>query len=156
MSTRYSNSPELHLQIAESRYPRLFFLALVVLQFFNLWLLQRASLPAGALALLVLLLLALLTHAARHSWQRQLPQLHWRRGQWWIEVAGERRDIEILRWHLLPWLTYLAWREEEAGSPAERAPAAGGRRDALWLFADSAPRDGLRRLRVRLTLQRAV
>jgi hypothetical protein len=42
----------------------------------------------------------------------------------------------------LPWVIYLVWRE----------PPGGARRRA-WLFSDCAPKEGLRRLRVRLRLQ---
>ncbi|MFV8816346.1 protein YgfX [Haliea sp. E17] len=147
MSATFSTSPELRLRIAESRYPRLFFLALAGLQLANLLLLARAGVAPTAIAGLGLAQLLLFTAIARdYSRRRQrLPGLYWRQGQWWIQREGEGRQfIQPLHWHCLPWCTWLAWREE------------GGGREALWLFADSAPRDGLRRLRVRLTLQRAV
>lgn len=146
MSATFSNSPELRLRIAESRYPRLFLLVLVCLHLANLCLLGRSGASGWALAALCLTSLACYCVAALQyrRRRRQRRVLGWRQGQWWLAGESGPRPIEPLRWHCLPWCTYLAWREAD------------GRRGDLWLFADSAPRDEQRRLRVRLTLQRAV
>ncbi len=154
MSATYSTSPELHLPIAESRYPRLLAAIFLCLQLAGLGLLARSEAwlwmlaVSGLLALLLAPCGGLLLTASSFTRRADRPaaprSLHWRQGRWWLESAGHRRGIVPLRWHCLPWCTYLAWRED------------GGGRGEVWLFQDSAPRDDLRRLRVRLTLQRGV
>jgi hypothetical protein len=75
---------------------------------------------------------------------RPLPAgsaLSWCAGRWQLHRAGEVRELTLLRGHCLPLVTFVAWRE------------AGGVRGRAWLFADSAPREQLRRLRVRLVLE---
>lgn len=68
----------------------------------------------------------------------------WHRGVWTLEQNGKCRAVTILAGStFLPWLIYLAWRD-----------CAGQGSGAVFLFADSAPADDLRRLRVRLTLER--
>ena len=66
----------------------------------------------------------------------------WHAGSWWLELDGQRESISPERWHCLPWVTWFAWRD---------SAGCGG---SLWLFADSAERQMLRRLRVRLALER--
>jgi hypothetical protein len=68
----------------------------------------------------------------------------WRDGEWQLQQGAVVRTVSLARSHtVLPWLIYLAW----TGS----ADAPGG---SVFLFSDSAQADELRRLRVRLTLQR--
>ena len=69
--------------------------------------------------------------------------LQWQRGSWTLESGRSRRPVRILPASTaLRWVIFVAWEE-----------LPGGRRGRLWLFADSAPGDALRRLRVRLTLE---
>ena len=140
MSARYSTSPTLHLAIAESanyrRCQHLLHLALLA----ALCLLSRGGYPLFVLAMPLVLL----------SWQhcRQQAQagweILWQRGQWRLRAGGYEGEIHIERGHCLPWLTYIQWRD------------AGGARGRAWLFADCCERQQLRRLRVRLQLQRGV
>ena len=70
--------------------------------------------------------------------------LQYRAGCWSVVRGGARRAVRMLPCSVcLPWVIYLAWREPSSG-----------RRGTLWLFADSAPGQQLRLLRVRLALQR--
>jgi hypothetical protein len=116
-----------------------------------------AGLGIAALAVLLLLhlrgytLLAflLLPCAAYLLWRVRLDslaggELIWRQGHWRLRQGCREAAVELLpASRALPGVIYLVWRE---ASP-------GGRRRA-WLFRDSAQRDQLRRLRVRLRLQR--
>jgi len=70
--------------------------------------------------------------------------LSWRAGQWLVHGVDGTAPVTLERWHRLAGVTFVAWR------------GPGGRRGRAWLFADSAPRDQLRRLRVRLGLERGV
>ncbi|RLQ21491.1 hypothetical protein DWB85_12075 [Seongchinamella sediminis] len=70
--------------------------------------------------------------------------LVWNMGQWSLRQGGVERPIEVVRGHCLPWLTCLGWRSRAGGS------------GILLLFGDSASRQELRRLRVRLRLQGGV
>ena len=70
--------------------------------------------------------------------------LAWRAGRWSIEYGVVRSELTLQRAHCLPWVTYLQWRESD-GSTAR-----------VWLFNDSVDREQLRRLRVRLQLERGI
>ena len=70
--------------------------------------------------------------------------LCWRAGCWTLERGADRRALALRRAHCLPWVTYLEWREENGN--VERA----------WLYSDSGEREQLRRLRVRLRLERGI
>ena len=68
--------------------------------------------------------------------------LHWHRGSWSMEIDGVRAPIRLhpsCRASALG--VYLRWMRPGVG------------RERVWLFADSAPPDQLRRLRVRLALE---
>lgn len=68
----------------------------------------------------------------------------WRQGEWQLEHGGGNRAISVRGCSTsLPWLIYLAWIE-----------MGNGRRASVFLLPDSAPAEQLRRLRVRLTLER--
>lgn len=139
MSGKYSTSPALHLPIAESR-------SLRHLQNLLLAALALASLETalrGYHWLALILLLALIP--SRAGMRRQASAgtcISWRAGQWAVSGPHGSGTITLLRWHRLPWVTYIAW------------SGPGRRRARAWLFVDSAPRQQLRRLRVRLALQR--
>ena len=69
--------------------------------------------------------------------------LHWRSGCWSIEHHGVETLVDLHpSSRVSPLGIYLRWSSE------------GGNREYAWLFADSAPSDQLRRLRVRLALER--
>jgi len=141
LSARYSTSPALHLRIAESRIQRYLcalYLLIYVLGLAWVWYVCRTAWVLGAL-------LVVLATAFRYRRQALAgSSIGWRAGQWWHESDCGREAIFPIRWHCLPWVTFLAWRD------------GAGRSISLWLFADSADREMLRRLRVRLALERRV
>lgn len=141
MSTKYSHSPSLHLLIARSRIGSLLHLALCLLAIFGLYRVTAQGYPEVALLLLPLVTLC--------CWQLSLQTLAgsvlcWQRGQWFIERGNTSTPVTLLRsstcWSRV---IYLAW-VAQADSSRGRA----------LLFPDSVPGSELRRLRVRLTLQR--
>lgn len=141
MSARFSNSPSLRLVIADSAICSLLYCLFCLLVAASLWRLALRGYPVTALALLPLAVLF-----CRRLASRPLvgAVIRWERGEWTLEQGGVCRTLCRERSHCVsPWLTCLAWNE----SP--EAPAA-----YVFLFPDSAPADGLRRLRVRLGLAR--
>ena len=141
MSVRFSNSPTLRLEIASSgEYARLASLV-AVCAFFTLYLLYQRGYP----------LLALSLSPAVPLWLLQLRRdslagsiLLWRQGTWSVERGSELHTVEILPQSVsLARVIYLVWREMPAGVKRR-----------CWLFPDCAGREELRRLRVRLALQR--
>ncbi len=141
MSKQFSTSPALNLRIADSpsrrRWLLLFGLLGAAYFAYIAWTLASAW-PLPGLPVL----LAYLWRARRDPLAG--TELRWRAGHWSL-VSGDNGDCAGIipqRWHLLPWVTFLAWRD-----------SAGGRGRA-WLFADSGAAAELRRLRVRLALQR--
>ena len=68
--------------------------------------------------------------------------LHWQKGSWSLEIDGVRAPIRLHpSCRASPLGVYLCWTRPGVG------------RERVWLFADSAPPDLLRRLRVRLALE---
>ncbi|TGD74655.1 hypothetical protein E4634_05495 [Mangrovimicrobium sediminis] len=141
MSKRFSTSPALNLRIADSPSRRRWLLLFGLLGAVHLggiaWTLES---PWPLLALPVFF---------TYLWQTLRDplvgvELRWRAGRWSLGSCDDGDGIEMTpeRWHLLPWVTYLAWRD------------GAGARGQAWLFADSASAQALRRLRVRLALQR--
>jgi hypothetical protein len=104
----------------------------------------RLSLRGYPLLALVLLLPVILA-CWRLARQRHAGTcINWRRGEWTLERGSSTRGISLSRASTcLPWVVYLAWTE-----------AASARRGFVFLFADSAPGEQLRGLRVRLSLER--
>jgi hypothetical protein len=139
LSNRYSLSPALRLQIADSRARRLGFIALVVFYLLTGCLCAHRGYPELALVFAGCGALVL-PGIGRHRWAG--TQVTWRRGIWSLEVQGQRRTVEVLPTSLaLPWVIYLALRDQPLG-----------RSYYLWLFNDSATAQELRKLRVRLRL----
>ena len=141
MSIRCSNSPTLRLEIASSgQYARLASLV-AVCSLFTLYLLYQRGYP----------LLAVLLSPAVPFWLQQLRRdslagttLLWRQGAWSVERGGELRTVAILPESVsMGRVIYLVWREMPDGV-----------KHRCWLFPDCAGREQLRRLRVRLALQR--
>ena len=141
MSARYSNSPALRLQIVRSRIYCLLHFLLSLLTIFALY--RICERGYSVLALLLLPVAALCCwQTARQTLAGSL--LSWTRGQWFISRGAETTPVTLERSSTcLPWVIYLAWADLERSA----------RRSAL-LFPDSVPAKNLRRLRVRLTLQR--
>lgn len=141
MSKKFSTSPTLHLTIAESSLHecvRYLFIVAVVLA---LWELARGGYPIVVVSWTPML--ALLLWRSRR--QRHIGVvIRWRRGEWTIESDGQLVPVDLRRAHCLPWLTFMAWQ------------SASGKLGQAWLFNDSAPPCDLRRLRVRLRLERGV
>ena len=141
MSARYSNSPALRLEIARSRIYCLLHFVFCLLTIVGLYRIDERGYPVLALLLLPM--------AALCCWQTARQTLagglvRWERGQWYIGGEREPGIVTLERSSTcLPWVIYLAWVD-----PARLA------RGSALLFPDSVPVDDLRRLRVRLTLQR--
>jgi hypothetical protein len=139
LSARYSSSPALHLRIGESRLRSTLYYALCLVCVYALWLIFTRGYVV-LVVLLILLVMRLLWHLRRDP--LVAVELCWRQGRWTLERAGVHRVIvPTRRSTATPWVIYLAFSDLSAGR--------GGH---LWLYADSASRDQLRRLRVRLTL----
>ena len=141
MSIKFSHSPSLRLRIARSRTWCLFHRALCLLVVFGLYRIMERGYPGLAWLLLPLVTLC--------CWQLARQPLAgsvlcWQRGQWSIGGDTNATPVTLQRSSsCLSQVIYLAWE-----APADSAP---GR---ALLFPDSAAGDELRRLRVRLTLQR--
>ena len=140
MSAKYSTSPTLHLAIADSpgyrRGQWLFHLILGLAAF---------DLATGGYPLCWLVLPLLPLSCYRYRRQPLVgAMLVWNRGRWALRCVAVEYPIEIERGHCLPWCTFLGWRYLDGG------------RGALLLFSDSASREELRRLRVRLQLRHGV
>ena len=140
MSARYSTSPALILPIARSRLrARLYALLGICLVASVLLIVARGH---SGLAL-VLLVPGAWCYVGGFRGDT-VAALSWREGRWALHGAGGSVPIEVLPGSCCPpWGVCLRWAE-----------VSGGRRGVLWVFADSAPPDALRRLRVRLSLQR--
>lgn len=141
MSAKYSISPTLYLKTAESHlYMRCqgLLIAAVALALFELML--------GGYYLLVMVLGTCLLCFLRFSWQQRPvgAVIRWQQGEWTLESGGQVLSIALRRGHCLPWLTFVAWQAEP------------GKKGQVWLFNDSAPYHDLRRLRVRLRIERGV
>lgn len=141
MSARYSNSPSLRLVIAESRIYRGLHCLLCLLAACGLYRLSLRGYPLLALVLLLPVILA----CWRLARQRHAGScISWQRGEWSLERRSSSRGISLSRASTcLPWVVYLAWTE-----------AASAQRGSVFLFADSAPGEQLRGLRVRISLER--
>ena len=141
MSIKYSHSPSLRLAIARSRTWCLLHRVLCLLVMFGLYRVAERGYPG--------LLLLLLPLAAVCCWQLARQPLAgsvlcWQRGQWFIGRGAAFTPVTLQRSSTcLSRVIYLAW----------LTPADSSRGRAL-LFPDSVPGGELRRLRVRLTLQR--
>ena len=141
MSARYSSSPALHLRIGESWLRTALYYTFCLICVYALWLIFTRG-----YVVLVVLLILLVTGLLWHLRCDPLVgvELRWCRDRWTLERAGVQRVIvPTRRCTATPWVIYLAFSDQSAGH--------GGH---LWLYADSASRDQLRRLRVRLTLDR--
>ena len=141
MSARYFNSPALHLRIGESRLRTALYYTLCLVCTYALFLLYARG------YVVIVLLFALSTSFL--LWRLRSDslvgaELCWCQGVWTLEQAGVRRVIiPTSRSTITPWVIYLAFRELPTGPT-----------DQLWLYADSACSQQLRRLRVRLTVDR--
>ena len=141
MSARYSNSPALRLEIARSRIYCLLHFVFCLLTIVGLYRIGERGYPVLALLLLPM--------AALCCWQTARQTLagglvRWERGQWYIGGGAEPGTVTLERSSIcLPWVIYLAW--------VDSARLARG---SALLFPDSVPANDLRRLRLRLTLQR--
>lgn len=140
MSVKYSTSPTLHLAIADSpRYRHCQWLFHLLLG------LAALDLAFGGYPFCGLLLPLLPVSCYLHRRQPLVGAiLVWHLGQWSLRQAGSECPIEVRRGHCLPWLTCVRW----------HCPS--GKPGVLLLFSDSASRNELRRLRVRLRLQHGV
>ena len=141
MSARYSNSPALRLEIARSRIYCSLHFVFSLLTIVSLYRIGERGYPV--------LTLLLLPMAALCCWQTARQTLagglvRWERDHWYIGGGKEPGTVTLERSSTcLPWVIYLAWVD----------PARPTRGSAL-LFPDSVPANDLRRLRLRLTLQR--
>jgi hypothetical protein len=141
LSARLSSSPTLHLKIGESRLRAALCGALCLICFYALWLLYVRGYVFLVFPL-ALLVTGLLWRLCRDSTVG--IELRWHQGLWTLEHAGVQRVIcPTRRSTATPWVIYLAFTDQPVGP--------GGH---LWLYVDCASTAQLRRLRVRLTLDR--
>jgi hypothetical protein len=141
LSARYSGSPTLDLRIGESRLRAVLHAMLCMVCLYALYLIHARG-HTGGMVLLALLVVYLLQRLRRDP--LVAAKLLWRQGLWTLEQQGVCRDISLTRRCVVtPWVIYLAFIYESEGP-----------RGHLWLYADSAAHTQLRRLRVRLTLER--
>jgi len=140
LSARYSNSHSLRLVIARSRIYRVLHRAWCLLSMAALYRLGQRGYPLLALMLAPVAIVC--------CWQTARQTLagcvlSWNAGQWFISRGARAMPVTVERNTSLPRVIYLAWID-----PADSA------RGSALLFADSMPESDLRRLRVRLALQR--
>lgn len=141
LSVKYFGSPTLHLRIGKSRIRSALHKTFCLVCFYALYLLYIRGYAVAVLALAPLV--AYLLWCMRSD-PFVSAGLRWGRGVWLLERDGRCSVITPTRRSVLtPWVMYLAYTEESQGP-----------RGHLWLFLDSADRTQLRRLRVRLTLER--
>jgi membrane-bound toxin of toxin-antitoxin system len=139
LSARYSSSPTLRLPIAESRICALWQGAFIISLALALVQLALRGYPWLA-ATLMLIICCLVPALCRQAMTGQV--VHWRQGNWYLERGGVETLIRLhSSCRASPLGIYLCWCNE------------GGARESVWLFADSAPPEQLRRLRVRLALE---
>lgn len=141
MLTRYSHSPVLRLEIANSGYRRLLIIALYLCVACALFCMARRG-----YSWLALLLLPLAVLCSVRLWRLPFEGavINWRRGQWSIDRYGTEIAIRVHRSSTcLPALVYLAWVELPTG-----------RKQGLCLFRGSVAAAPMRYLRVRLRLER--
>jgi len=140
LSAPYSSSPTLRLTVGHSDIRRALLAGLSLSCLLAICLIWGRGYPALAAALAPPVLLCL--WSLRREPLRGAT-LQWQRGCWTLGAGHTRRPVRILPASAsLRWVILVTWEELPAG-----------RRGRLWLFADSAPADTLRRLRVRLTLE---
>lgn len=141
MSARYSRSPTLRLRIARSTVATCLVVVHLLLAVIAVIEVSWRGYPQVAL---LLAMLSVFSGARAHYRMVAVTGLAWQGGEWTVDYAGLERPVTLRSGLCLPWVTWLQWHEAE------------GRVRHLFLFNDSAPRDALRRLRVRLQLQRRV
>ena len=140
MSDRYYSSPTLRLRIGKSRLRTTLYAVLCLVVIVALGLLYVGS--YGVLVVVLSLPVAILLWHLKNDRMVGL-ELSWRQGIWALERDGVQRAIATGKRSMsTPWVTCLAV-TDLSGCPA----------GYLWIFADSASSQQLRRLRVRLTLQ---
>ncbi|MFC1578817.1 protein YgfX [Pseudomonadota bacterium] len=140
MSARYSTSPALNLQIGKSRLRRRLYALFSLCHAATIFLLNQRGYPVLALILLAPTAWCYLSLLRDDG----VTAISWRAGEWTVSQGPETIPVCVLPGSsCLPWGIYLSW-----------AALADHRRGSVFLFADSAPAGELRRLRVRLSLQR--
>jgi hypothetical protein len=141
LSARYSNSPSLRLAVARSSIYRGLHGLLCLFVVFSLIRVYQRGYPVLALTLLPLATLG----CWRLAQQRLAGALIcWSKGEWTIEAGENCVPVKLARSSTcLHGVIYLAW---EQGVDTGRG--------SVFLFTDSAPAQDLRRLRVRITLER--
>lgn len=139
MSTKFSHSPALHLQIGRSRHWH----ALQALYFLAALLALGLIALHGRPELATLLGLALICSLPRLLGQPAVGVvLHWSGGRWTLDDGAGAKPIELRRGcRVTPWVVLLSW--QGPGPDPGR----------LWVFADAVDPASWRRLRVRLRLQ---
>lgn len=141
MSTRYSTSPALHLRIADSKLCKLLHGLLCLCSVYCLYAISLRGYPVLALGLLLPVVACCLNLGRQRG---PVTSLSWCAGDWMAIRDGVGRRIVVRPGHVcLPWVVYLAWDEQPDGGSG-----------SIWLYPDSAPAETLRRLRLRLALER--
>jgi hypothetical protein len=141
LSAKYFSSPTLHLRIGKSRLGLSLYIGLTVVVVAALWLLHERG--YGHLALILSVLAVTLLWSLSKDSMEGLA-LSWHQGGWTLERDGVRRSVALgPRCVSTSWVIYLPVIDLSMG-----------RVEHLWLYTDSIPREHLRRLRVRLTLEK--
>ena len=141
MSAKYFSSPTLHLRIGKSRLGFSLYIGLSVVVVAALWLLYERG--YGSLVLMSSVLATTLMWSLSKDSMEGLA-LSWCQGSWTLERDGVQRSVALgPRCISTSWVIYLPVFDLSTGQV-----------EHLWLYADSVPREQLRRLRVRLTLEK--
>lgn len=142
MSRKYSNSPALHLRIAESQICRALQLAFICACLGSAFLIYLRGYPLLAALAGILVLLN-----GRALFRQPLAgaAIGWSQGQWTLQQGSQERLIyPSSACRVTPWALYFCWRQQAGPS------------GSVWLYRDSGSSQALRRLRVRLTLERGI
>lgn len=139
MSSKFSSSPTLSLEIADSRLRAVLFCLLFGAVLYALCEIHQRGYPALALAL-VLPVTLLLSRLRRDPAVGM--RLRWGQGAWTVEENRRRHPIALSRrCAMTPWVVYLAFSQLPSGPQRY-----------FWVFVDAVSSQDWRRLRVRLTL----
>jgi Membrane-bound toxin component of toxin-antitoxin system len=139
LSAKYSTSPSLRLQIADSRFCRWLQLGLFAACLCALGLVAGDGRPELAFLLLVPLFCSLPRLVGQPLAGATLA---WRDGRWSLDRGCGQEPVILARGcRATPLSIYIRWQ------------GINGERGDLWLFPDSGLADELRKLRVRLRLE---
>jgi hypothetical protein len=136
---RYSSSPALRLRIGKSHLRPALYTALCCITLYAVWRIWTRGYPFAG-GVLLLFAVALLWRLRRDAMVG--AELCWQQGCWVLQRGTQQRVISLShRCIATPWVIYLEFSEQPSGNSGQ-----------LWLYADCASVEQLRRLRVRVAL----